>query len=311
MPAYFGYRSLKEKSLTVEGSLGEPDPLTWLIYSHEYTHALQDHRFRLLDLLEVVVDQFDTSKALRALLEGYAILTSYLFYDSLPEDQQIAIAGSLEEQIQEQAASPEVAGAPPILLRTLGWEHGAGPQLLYRLYLDGGFEAIDRAYENPPRSTEHILHPDKYLSGEEPHLVRLPDLAAALGEAWRQEDDGVLGELLTAVYLTAFLTDDRAEAAERGWGGDRFGLFRDDAGRTLIAIRTSWDTTRDAREFFDAYLEFVANKSEGRWGLVEAGEEVRFWEGQGTSVYLSLDGDHTHVIVGPDRASVEAVLRAI
>ena len=306
-----GFYDLEEKSLTVEGSLGDPDPLAWLIYAHEYTHALQDQQFLLLDLLEPVVDQFDASKAVRALLEGDAILTSYLFYDSLPEDQQTAIASSLEEQIQDLVGSPEVASAPPILLRILGWEHRAGPNLVYRLYLDGGFEAIDRAYENPPRSTEHILHPDKYLSGEEPHDVSLPPLAAALGQAWRQEDGGVLGELLTAVYLTAFLTDDRAEAAARGWGGDRYGLFKDDAGRILIAIRTSWDTTRDAGEFFEAYLDFVANKSEGRWELVETGEEVRFWDGQGTSVYLSLDGDHTYVIVGPDRASVEAVPQAI
>ena len=89
-----------------------------------------------------------------------------------------------------------------------------------RNFLKTGFyEGINHAYANPPRSTGQILHPEKYLLGEEPQIVNLPELAQALGDTWRQRDSGVLGEFLTSVYLGAFLTEDQAGSASQGWGG--------------------------------------------------------------------------------------------
>ena len=174
------------------------------------------------------------------------------------------------------------------------------------LYLEGGFGAIDEAYRDPPRSTEHILHPEKYLSGEEPDDVLMPDLKAALGAGWRELDAGVLGELLTKIYLDTFLSGGRAIEAATGWGGDAYTLLEDDAGRVLLAIRYSWDTTADAQEFFQAYLGFEFLKGQGRWDLAETGDGLRLWVGEGISVFLETSGGGSTLIIGPDRETVEA-----
>ena len=217
----------------------------------------------------------------------------------------------LDGRTAEFSNSPELAQAPRIIGETLGWEYNAGLGFAFRLYLENGFDTINEAFDDPPRSTEQIIHPEKYLAGETPHPVELPDLAAALGNNWSLHDTGVLGELLTNVYLDTFLADQVARDAAEGWGGDRYVLLKNDEAATLLALRFSWDTPADAAEFYHAYVDLVAEKSRGQWELAETGQELRLWVGESISVHLSLEADNTLVVIGPDRATVDAVVDAI
>ena len=306
-----GYYKSEEKSLTVVTGQQGPNFLSWLTYAHEYTHALQDNEFGLSTILAAEEDTFDSARAASALIEGDAKLSEHLFYDSLPSEQQTLLAQLLEGEIEKFSRSPAVARLPRIIRETFGWEQTAGSKFVMRLYLKGGFGAIDEAYGNPPRTSEQVLHPEKYLAGEERHPVQLPDLASALGSAWQMRDEGVLGEFLTRIYLDTFLTAAKAVAAAEGWGGDRYSLLNDDQGRSLIAIRYSWDTVEDADEFFQAYLDFVHEKSQGQWELVEMAEDMRLWVGINSSSYLALEGVTALLVIGPDRATVEAVANKI
>ena len=305
-----GYFKHEDNSLTVVTEQEEAEPLTWLTYAHEYAHALQHGRFGD-SIREAEEDTLDASNALSALVEGDANLTAYLFYESLPIEQQTLLAETLERQSLEFSSSPEVVGAPRIISETFGWEHSIGPGFVFRLYLDGGFEAINRAFEDPPRSTEQVLHPEKYLEREVPHVVELPDLASTLGDPWQERDNGVLGELMIGIYLGTYLPEERAEAVAQGWGGDRYVLLNDDQDRLFIAMSFSWDSEADALEFFQAYFDFSIQKSKGQWELVEKDEGVRFWTGYDTSVYLAIEGDNTLVVIGPERTTVEAALAEI
>ena len=213
-----GYYDPEEKSLTVIRDEDTFGALKWMTYAHEYTHALQDEHFDLL-MLKSEEETFDSTKAIGALVEGDAKLVEYLFYESLPPEPQAGLATSIEDTGREFSESQQVTEAPRILRETFGWEHSAGLDFVFWLYLEGGFDAVDKAYENLPRSTEQILHPEKYLSGEGPHDVTLPELASALGNGWHQTDAGVMGELLTGIYLGTFLPEDRTDSAAEGWGG--------------------------------------------------------------------------------------------
>ena len=302
-----GFYKPQEKSLTVVTEEDEADPLTWLIYAHEYAHALQDERFDL-SVLHPEGQSFDASKALLALVEGDAILTEYLFYESLPTHEQTPLAAALERKVVEFSKSPEATRAPRILVKTLGWEHAAGGKFVFQLYLEGGFDAINRAYEDPAASTEQVLHPQKYREAEDPQSVVLPDLASVLGATWQLLNGGVLGELLTGIYLGAVLPEGRALSAAEGWGGDRYALFENERGSELMVMRFSWDTRADAVEFFQAYLDFVEDKSQGRWALVEADGANRLWAGEDIAVYLGIEEDGTLVVIGPGREPVETVV---
>ena len=145
-----GYYKSEEKSLTVVTNQEEPDLLAWLTYTHKYAHALQDEKFDLSIILELEEDTFDSSRAATALVEGDANFTEYLFYESLPLEQQVSLAESLKQATDEFSSSPEAAQAPRIIRETFGWEHSAGPEFVFRLYLRGGFDAINEAYQDPP-----------------------------------------------------------------------------------------------------------------------------------------------------------------
>ena len=306
-----GFYEPEDKSLTVVSEQEEDlGPLAWLTYAHEYAHALQDQQFGLTKLREGR-DEFDSRKALLALVEGDARLTEFMFYDGLPTEQQTLLAESLEGEIAEFSKSPVVMNLPRIIRETWGWEHNAGTDFALRLFLEGGFQSINQAYEDPPQSTEQVLHLEKYLSREPPHDVQLPDLAQVLGDGWQQRHTGVLGELRTSIYLGTFIGPGRAAEAAQGWGGDRYTLLNDDQGRPLIAMRFSWDTPEDAGEFFQAYQELADAKGEGQWELVNTGDAERQWVGSDIGVHLSREDDGTLVIIGPDQATVGAAFAEI
>ena len=308
--AVLGFYEIGEGSLTVVEDTGPIDPKLWLTYAHEYTHAVQDQDFDLPIIPLADETSFDLSRAVRAVLEGDANLTEYLFYETLPADQQMLLGELVEQQATEFSQSPALEQVPRIIRQTFGWEHRAGTQFVLRLYVEGGFDAIDRAFSNPPRSTEQIMEPEKYFGREEPHPVELPDLARALGGTWQERDRAVMGQLLTGVYLGTFVGDGVGAQAAQGWGGDQYSLLKDADGRLAMVVLYSWDTLQDATEFFDVYLDFVDQKSEGRWELVESAATLRLWVGDGISVFLAREGSRTLLVIGPDQGTVDSLRQA-
>ena len=59
-------------------------------------------------------------------------------------------------------------------------------------------------FENPPASTQQILHPDFYLQGVAPP-VSLPPLGDILPRGWKKLDENILGEFGVNEVLKQFL----------------------------------------------------------------------------------------------------------
>ena len=87
--------------------------------------------------------------------------------------------------------------------------------------------------------------------------------------------------------------------------------MKDEQDRLLLAISFVWDTREDADEFFQSYLDLVQVKSQGKWELVHRNENERSWVGEDISIHLSLDGDGTLVVIGPDMETVESAVKEI
>ena len=106
-----------------------------------------------------------------------------------------------------------------------------------------------------PKSTEQVLHAEKYFASEEPVKVELPDIAPLLGKRWKLTDRDVNGEWGYYLLLDEFLNaKGDSQKASAGWGGDRYALYEGaDKGEVLVAQLSVWDTENDAIEFFDAY----------------------------------------------------------
>jgi hypothetical protein len=131
------------------------------------------------------------------------------------------------------------------------------------------FTAIDAAYDDPPASTEQIVHTDKWETREAPQVIEVPDLAAALGEGWAEVDETPIGEATIRIMLT-YLGVNLADArvAADGWGGDRAVIVNGPDGAFAVAWRLAWDSPVHAAEFVDAYqivvdgLDFPASVTE-------------------------------------------------
>jgi len=278
-----------------------------LSYAHEYTHALQDQHFDLesMGLRDDAEDEYDSEylTAIRALIEGDASLMQQQFIQSYYTPDEIV------EFVQEslEIDTSVLDSAPNVLRESLYFPYIQGLAFVQALHADGGWATVDAAYANPPRSTEHILHPDRYLAGDPPQIVSLPPLTDTLGTGWRQADADTLGEYFTRLYLAQQIPDEQAETAAAGWGGDRYAVHhRQTDGALLLAIRTAWDTPTDAEEFVDAYAAYA----EGRFGhpADTTGSARQCWTGTADHLCLTWTSTGVTIVLGPDRATVESVL---
>ncbi len=221
------------------------------VVAHELGHALQFQHFRVPEIASVTDE--DARLARLALIEGDAMLVMAAFAaeeNHLPLSRLLVrmAEGALEASLRGyQAAleqSPELRQAPPFQRERLVFPYQAGGSFVAQIHRAGGFALVNRLYEVPPATTEHILHPDKYLAGELAVPVRAPEAP----RGWQLLRTGHVGELLVRAMLDVCNERLAAHRAAVGWGGDAFTVVtRGEQGGLLLI--TTWDSEDDAREF--------------------------------------------------------------
>jgi hypothetical protein len=247
-----GLYNPKDKTLYVVSRSGGLGPTEKTTFAHEYTHALQDQNFGLGGLQLDAPGQGDRGMARLALVEGDATLLMTLWQiDHLSQAELIQLLG--------ESLDPAVTGPlekmPAVLRESLLFSYTGGLTFTQGLHSSGGWAAVDAAFGKPPASTEQILHPEKYDSGEAPTIVDLPDdLAARMGAGWSLGLEDTLGEFQLKVWLAnaaGGVATDQANAAKAaaGWGGDRVTVLDGPGGATAVVIRSEWDSASDAAEF--------------------------------------------------------------
>ncbi|HXF58074.1 MAG TPA: hypothetical protein VNO34_10995 [Actinomycetota bacterium] len=231
-----------------------PSPLARLTLAHELTHALQDQRFDLtrLDALGRACRDEEAS-ALQALVEGDAQDVSIRW-----AQRHLSLDEVLELQLEAGALAPPPASVPPFVEGQFLFPYEAGQRFVRALLARGGQEALDRAFQDPPRSTEQVLHPERFPN-DAPQAVAVPDFAQVLGPGWEDLDFQDVGEGWLQLYLGVELPESRARAAAAGWDGGQYRAWTDGE-RVALVLDTVWDSEADAREFADA----VQDLGEGR-----------------------------------------------
>ena len=78
--------------------------------------------------------------------------------------------------------TPERDAAPAVIRQSMLFPYEQGLRFVRTLYAQGGWDAVNDAYRDPPRSTEQLLHPERYLGDrDQPEKVEVADFAAARG----------------------------------------------------------------------------------------------------------------------------------
>lgn len=219
-----GYYEPADHSMYMAADLDEDNADATL--AHELVHALQDQHWDLAKRGKYEPGHGDAQSSESALAEGDATSammdvlmtgTGHTAVD-LPED-------IFTQQVMTSMATGPGKDAPHAMRASLVAPYVDGTRFVNALRKKGGWPAVDAAWNNPPITSEQILHLDKYEAHEPPFPVSTPT-AAPLGAAWKVAEQDTYGELGLRLALAEWTTEDHASAVAAHWGGDRGALFQ-------------------------------------------------------------------------------------
>jgi len=219
--------------------------------AHEIEHALQDQSFPRPNVDSI--SGMDEQLAYRAVLEGDAMLAMVAFQAAdhgIPFSRAIRRLSDVVRtipihQFVQSERGKALQTASPLTRERLLFPYHAGAGLVADLYRAGGLSLVNTLFTITPKSTEQVLHADKYLAGELPVPVKLPPTPPGA----RIVSSDTLGELQIRVLLSECAPVDQAGKAAAGWAGDRYTLLAGTDGSAGLLWTTTWDTEADAVEF--------------------------------------------------------------
>jgi hypothetical protein len=248
------YDPLKKQMLVItEKPQDLLDPRSQITMAHEYVHSLQDAYYHLAKLWPVGAPDQDRELAVRSLIEGDAELSGFAwaYYYMKRSD--------FHSMYDQKTLSPGVAKEVPNYMGTREiFPYTAGFDFVNKIMEVGSFSTVNLALQDPPRSTEQIMHPEKFLQvpADQPKSVDLPDLSGPLGKGWDLKETNTLGEFDLNMMLRENGASDPDRGAD-GWGGGKFEMYKL-VNEVIVLSRVVWDTDKDATEFEGAMNETFA-----------------------------------------------------
>ncbi|NMB54991.1 MAG: hypothetical protein GYA15_09845 [Leptolinea sp.] len=285
-----------------------------MTYAHEYTHTLQDQTYDLQNGLKVNTKNCRVNTeycaAVTALLEGDAVFTEqqWLFRSSSDTDRADLQA------FYTSYASPVFDSAPQYLKDDFMFPYQQGLEFVYSLNDRGSYDLVDKAFKEPPVTTEQIMHPDKYPE-EKPLEITLPELKKILVDGWQEVESNILGEWYTYLVLSDGLDakyqlpKNVARQAAAGWGGDRFAIYVRPADQAVVfLLYTRWDSQADARDFF----EDMGKYGQARWGKANGRNGGLHWQQTNNgNVVIQQKGTDTLWLITPDETVQKQILAVL
>lgn len=302
-----GFYDFEAREMKLVGTGQNPGPMDELVLVHEYVHALQDASFNLGARIKAAKDDSEKALALQSLSEGDATLFMGLYGQSFMTPEQLMQLGQAQQP--GGPSSGVLRNAPPVLEWQMLFPYLRGILFVAAGFQSGGVAAINQMYSNPPLTSEHIMHPAKYVAGEAPVVVDMPDLLPSLGQGWTVAESDFMGEFGFWSYLRGGLSEPAAESGASGWGGDRLVLLTDLTGRYALVISSSWDSSTEAQEFFQL-LEQMWKTRRGS-SLLPAGDKVLRWNERGRSGYAALKGASIQLVIAPDQGTADKLVSGL
>jgi hypothetical protein len=296
-----GYYDPDTKKLTVSQAAGADPQWAEMVLAHELDHGLQDQSFDLNAFEKVPDGEGDAALARHALVEGDGIA---LMLEVLLARQHVAPPWAnprIADELVKAMSAPTgdtLDRAPLAVREVMLFPYRDGFAFVAALRRKKPWSAVDAAFKRPPRSTEQVLHPEKYMKDEKPvpvsatALPSLPEYGIAHQTVW--------GELGFDLFLRAHgVADDVAAEAAAGWGGDR-AIVLAKAGdarpeHAVGLVRLAWDTEIDAIQAHDAATRALDRTTPGAT-LTNDDTQTRWLALDGTVTYVERRG--TSLVIG-------------
>ena len=306
----------------------ETPQMNEITLSQELFHALQDQRFNISSFNQSTQELHNAKDGI---IEGDGNYVDHLYQQRC------------ENEWEGDCIMPEESGAPSDFAPHFGLyqiqlqPYSDGPPFVEGIREEGGWDAVNAIYENPPASTEQTIHPEKY-GKDDPANVSVPDRSddrwrvlevngsinyASFGEAglfvtlWypAMETRGAVSVIplrdhfnLAAGGVQQFNPYSYDHRYTAGWDGDKLVPYVTDesteTNETGYVYRTVWDSPAEAAEFREGYERLLevngAEAVEGHAGTYRIPDENEF----GDAFYLKQSGDRFTIVNAP---SVEAL----
>ncbi|MDF1800743.1 MAG: hypothetical protein P1V81_16330 [Planctomycetota bacterium] len=293
--------------------------LAKIILAHELTHALDDQLYDIDGTLEGMDGNADAQLAYHAVVEGSGtgLMNRWMISNIGKQVSMKDLAGASEMDTSGLEDAPECMWKPMMMV----YLRGASFLVRSDNVMVGQMgniknEDLDRAFTDPPRSTEQVLHPEKYWDPkqlDEPRVLTI-DSSALVADGWKLLHEDTLGESsialatsprserggLDATNPMALMGMRYTNRAATGWGGDRYVLL-ERGGSLLYLMASVWDSDRDALELRSNLEEQAEYLSERRAALADylAGPDAT----ASVEVHLDAEGDrfsHAFLINGTE-----------
>jgi hypothetical protein len=285
------------------------------VMSHELTHALEDQSFHIDPWIKAARPNDDAELARESVSEGSALaaMVDYTMRDQnvgvrdLPDVSLIIRTGAVAEMDKD----PKLSKAPSYIRDELLFPYLAGTGFSQEfLKAHSGWKDLHLIFENPPVSTQQIIHPDLYLSNVKPEAVVLPDWKNLTPEDWKLLEENVLGEFGLGEVLKQFLGQERADMTSSAWKGDRYAIFENDKNKKIsLVFRLALDNSDDAARFFGQYSELLELKHPDRKELYRRPNFFQFQTDAG-GVFLHCAGTTCLIVENATRDTFEKINHA-
>jgi hypothetical protein len=309
-----GYYDPETKKLTISRSAGDDPAWAEMVLAHEIDHGLQDQSFDLHRFEDVPSSEGDAAAARHALVEGdgIAVMIEVMLARRRAKVDWAnpEIATAIEKSMSAPGIGSDGIDRAPLAIReAMLFPYRAGFGFIAALRRRQPWSAVDAAFARPPRSTEQVLHPERYLADDPPIPIEarasaaLPGFAIAHSTVW--------GELGFGLWLRSRGVDERtADEAAAGWGGDRvIVLARPGDRRVSHAVgiaRTEWDTEADAIEAAEAAGKALADLVVG--GTIDrTANRMRLFGIDGTVSWIERKGPSLIIVLGAPAWSAAAL----
>ena len=308
-----GYYDPETKKLTISKTAGDDPAWAEMVLAHEIDHGLQDQSFDLKKFEDLPSSEGDAAVARRALVEGdgIALMVEVMLARSgnAAPWSNPEVAASIEKAMTVPGNGDALDKAPIAIREGLIFPYRAGMSFVAALRRRQPWSAVDAAFAKPPRSTEQIIHPERYLAGDEPVPIEikqptsLRDFTPAQSTVW--------GELGFTLFLRSHGVADAAAAeAGAGWGGDRAVTFaKGDDKRPQRAVgvsRSEWDSEADALEAFEAAEKALDHAVAGAT-IDHVGTRTRWMALDGTVTWIDRKGPSLVMVIGAPAWAAEAL----
>lgn len=280
-----------------------------IVLAHEFQHALADQRFGLpnFDRLE---REEDSASAALAVIEGDAQLTSIAYARAKMAPDRLAEA---VEEAQAQLSNAFESRIPYFFEQWLKFPYNEGALFACHLYESGGWEAIDAAYKDLPKSTLEILFPHRYgnsfFAPVDPKDPRTPS-------GWKKWEKHSFGAADLLFMIRAPGGEPTNPVPDHlgmiwGFGGGEVTAWTKGSG-TAVAL-TMVDRPPNAASGYSGLCDWMAYwvpQAYDEARELAASEPYRAWAARGRNIVLGCDGDLVRVVVAPrlDTAAEAATL---